>query len=93
MFVETRVYRVGKDVADEILENPDVKRFGEARKFDPEVLGLGGGSVVLVVRGDDRVFSLELLKGLEEAKNREEILRRVRELDDAAATGVGMLFG
>jgi len=84
---------VGKDVADKIVEDPDVKRFGEARKFDPGVLGLSGEAVVLVVRGDERVFSLELLKGLEEAENKEEVLKRVRELDDAAATGVGMLFG
>jgi hypothetical protein len=92
--METRVYKVPEAVANKIIDDPDVKRYGEAKKFDPSVLGLEGDGMVLVVRGDDKVFGMELFRGLEELKgDKKKILRKVEGLSNAAASGVGMLFG
>jgi hypothetical protein len=91
--METRVYMVKKELANKIVDDPEVKRYGEARVFDSSALELKGGDSVLLVRGESSVFETELFAGLEEAKDKKEILKKVEELDNAAASGVGMLFG
>ncbi|TRO61984.1 hypothetical protein E2P64_00420 [Candidatus Bathyarchaeota archaeon] len=80
-------------VANKIIDDPDIKRYGEAKKFEPSVLGIEGDGVVLLVRGEPKIFEKELFKGLKEAKGKEDIIKKIEELDNAAASGVGMLFG
>ena len=91
--METQVYLVKKELANKIVDNPDIKRYGEAKVFDSSVLGIKTEDSVLLVRGETSVFEMEIFKGLKEAENKEEILKKVEELDNAAAAGVGMLFG
>jgi len=91
--METRVYLVKKELANRIIDDADIKRYGEVRSFEPSVLGLKGDDLVILVKGELKIFEMELFKGLKEAKNKKEVLKKVGELDDAAASGVGMLFG
>lgn len=91
--METRVYLVPGATANKVIDDPDVKRYGEAKKFDPSVLGVEGDGALLVVRGEASVFEMELFKDLKEVKNKEEIIKKIEDQDNAAASGVGMLFG
>ena len=91
--METRVYKVSGAIANNILDDPNIKRFGEARKFEFSALELKGDGVIVVVRGDTKVFEMEIFKDLEEMENKDVVIKKVEELDDAAASGVGTLFG
>ena len=91
--METKVYSVSKDVALKILSDEIIKRRGEAKTYDPSMFGLKPEGTILVVKGDTDIFSLEILKELEEIKDKNKILEKIEEQNESSASGVGMLFG
>lgn len=91
--METHVYEVKRGKADEILADEKVKREGEAQEFRPDVLGVEGEDVIIIVKGEEELFGLPVFKGLEEREDAEEILAKADELSDTAASAVGALFG
>ena len=90
--METKVFVVDKKKAMEIVDNPEIKRKGEAKYYDPKVLGIDAG-FILIVKGDENLLLLDIFSGLKECKDKERILKKIEEMNENAATGVGMIFG
>lgn len=90
--METRVYKAPKDVAIKIVEDETIKRQGEATRYEPQALGLEGKETILVVKGPPEIFKLDLFKDLEETDNKNEVLQKIEEMSQSAASGVGNLF-
>lgn len=76
-----------------IAGNEQIKRSGEARQFDSSVFGINENGTVLIVKGNSELFKLELFDGLEELKEKQAVLDKLAEMDEDAASGVGMIFG
>ncbi len=91
--METKVYSVSKDIALKILSDEIIKRKGEAKIYEPSMFDLKLEGTVLIVKGDNEIFSLEILKGLELIKDTKKILEKIEEQNESSASGVGMLFG
>ena len=91
--METKVYLVPKDLALSIADNPEIKRKGEARQFDSSVFGLDEKGTVLIVKGNPELFKLEVFDGIDELEEKDRVLKKLAEMDESAASGVGMIFG
>ena len=91
--METKVYSVSKDIALTILSDEIIKRKGEAKIYEPSMFDLKLDGTILVVKGDNEIFSLEILKGLEKIKDATKILEKIEDQNESSASGVGMLFG
>lgn len=90
--METRVYKAPKDVAIKIVEDETIKRQGEATRYEPQVFGLEGEEAILVVKGGPEIFKMDLFKDIKEADNKDEIIQKIEEMSQSAASGVGNLF-
>jgi hypothetical protein len=88
-----KVFMVSKELALRVVEDEFIRRYGEANSFDPVVFGMKEEGAVLVVKGDEKIFSMEFFKGLKESKKKKEILKKIQEMSDNSASGVGLLFG
>lgn len=91
--METRVYRIPTAKAVKIVEDEDVKRYGEAKRYEPAALDLKGDDAILAVKGAPDLFKKEIFEGLEETKDKELILKKIEEMSQSAASGIGNLFG
>ena len=90
--METKVFIVEKSLAVKIVGDSDIKRKADAVYYDASVFGMKEGTV-LIVSGDEEIFKMEFFKGLEEAKNKDEILGKQKEMEDNSSAGIGNLFG
>lgn len=90
--METKVFKVDKSKAGELVNSPEVKRKGEASQHDAGALGVGKGTLV-VVKGSEALFELDIFKGLDEVKDKDEVLKKLAELEESSAMGVGTIFG
>ncbi len=90
-----KVFITTKDRAIKIVDNEAVKRFGEAKYYDSSVFGIEKKGVVVIVRGDESLFENEVFNGLEELEGgeKEKVLEKLKEMEESAATGVGLIFG
>jgi len=90
-----KVFLVDKAKAMEIADNETIKRYGEVKYYDSSVFGIERKGTVVVVKGDKDLFKLEIFNGLEEitGDEKEKVLKKLREMEDSAAAGVGMIFG
>ncbi len=86
-----KVFIVDRAVAMKIVDDPRIKRRGEASYYDGQLFGVEG--TVVHVRGPEELFSMEILKSLKEAENAAEIMEKIREMSDNTASGVGLIFG
>jgi len=88
-----KVFITDRKTARKIVDNPEVKRFGEAKHFSASLFNIEGDAVV-IVRGNEELFTLEIFRGLKEleGKDKEKVLEKLQEMEESAATGVGMIF-
>ncbi|MBR9679794.1 MAG: hypothetical protein GOU99_01950 [Candidatus Altiarchaeota archaeon] len=89
----TRIYLIPKDRAMKISDNEQVKRHGESRQFDSSIFELAEKGTVIIVKGDSELFKLDEFDGLEELEEKQKVLDKLAEMDENAASGVGMIFG
>ena len=89
--METKVFIVEKPLALKVTSDDVIKRTADASYYDSSVFGLKKGTV-LIVTGDQKIFEMIMLKGLEESKDKEMILKKLKELNDSSSAGVGALF-
>ena len=90
--MQTKVFRAPKKRALEIVGNSIIKREAEASYYDGEVFGFEKGTVV-IVKAEPEIFKMNIFDDLKEAEHPEQILKKVKELEDRSAMGVGALFG
>lgn len=90
-----KVFITSKEKALEILGNEEIKRFGEAKYYEARVLGIKREGVVLFVKGGEKLLESEIFEGLEEleGEEKERVLEKIKEMEESAASGVGMIFG
>lgn len=89
--METKVFIVEKTLALKITSDTDIKRKADAEYYDCSIFGLKKG-IVLIVSGEVDIFKMQLFKGLEESKDKELVLKKLKELNDSSSAGVGTLF-
>ena len=89
-----KVYIAKKEEAIKVVDNEEVKRKGEAKYFSADTFGVEG-EVVLIVRGPEEIFSMDIFKGLKEVEGeeKERIMKKLKEMEESAASGVGLIFG
>jgi hypothetical protein len=88
-----KVFMVSKELALRVVEDEFIKRYGEANNFDSVIFGIKKECAILVVKGDEKIFAMDFFKGLKESRKKKEILKKIGEMSDNSASGVGLLFG
>ncbi len=92
--METRVLLVARTTAERLLRNQELTRKLEVKHFAANLLGLKDPRDILVVRGPE-----ELVKGFEvdgeevTGKEKEDVLKKLKEMEESSAAGVGLIFG
>ena len=69
-----KVFLVSRKKAEEIVGNEEVKRRGEAKYYEARTLGINKEGFLVVVRGPEALFALEIFKDLEEVDEKEKVL-------------------
>ncbi len=92
--MEAKVFVVDKKKAEEIVNNEDVKRKGEAKYFEARQFDINGDFVV-IVKGPAELFEVSIFNGLKELEGREKekVLKKLKEIEESSAMGVGLIFG